>query len=470
MKMPQNDAMSLWESLSASAGHPGRGIWAPTSAVRLHDLLAGSTLEGRLEELRGRSALILARDQLAAALALTQIDGIARRLVLCPPDLDAQHIPYVMATAAVDAVVSDLEPADFAGLGAERFIQCSSAVTPAAISRGKQRPTEWVLFTSGTSGTPKMVSHSLSSLAGAIEGGGSLGGAIVWSTFYDIRRYGGLQIFLRALLGGGSLVLSSTEEATADFLARAGSRAVTHMTGTPSHWRRALMSGAARRIAPHYVRLSGEIADQAILDNLRETYANARIAHAFASTEAGVGFEVEDGRAGIPANQFSHPLGGVELKIEDGSLRIRSARTAMCYIGNESTALVDADGYVDTGDILELKSGRYYFIGRRGGIINVGGLKVHPEEVEAVINRHPRVQMSLVKSRKNPVTGAVVVAEIVLKSAPAPGDPTVENAGVKSEILEDCQRALAAHKVPAAIRIVPYLDVTPSGKVARPNA
>jgi acyl-coenzyme A synthetase/AMP-(fatty) acid ligase len=78
--------------------------------------------------------------------------------------------------------------------------------------------------------------------------------------------------------------------------------------------------------------------------------------------------------------------------------------------------------------------------------------------------------MSLVKSRKNPVTGAVVVAEIVLKPAQGASDSTPESAALKSEILKDCQRALAAHKVPAAIRIVASLDVTPSGKVARTDA
>ena len=78
------------------------------------------------------------------------------------------------------------------------------------------------------------------------------------------------------------------------------------------------------------------------------------------------------------------------MKIEDGSLRIRSTRTARRYLGGERAALADADGFVDTGDMVELRGDRYYFVGRAGGIINVGGLKVHPEEVEAVINRHPR--------------------------------------------------------------------------------
>ena len=81
-------------------------------------------------------------------------------------------------------------------------------------------------------------------------------------------------------------------------------------------------------------------------------------------------------------------------------------------------ALADDDGFVDTGDIVERRGERYYFVGRRGGIINVGGLKVHPEEVEAVINRHPQVRMSLVRPKRSPITGAIVVADVVLNAEP----------------------------------------------------
>ena len=106
------------------------------------------------------------------------------------------------------------------------------------------------------------------------------------------------------------------------------------------------------------------------------------------------------------------------MKVEDGSLRIRSTRNAARYFGGENMTLEDAEGFVDTGDMLELRGDRYYFVGRRDGVINVGGLKVHPEEVEAVINRHPQVRMSLVRTRKNPITGALVVADMVLEKEP----------------------------------------------------
>ena len=226
----------------------------------------------------------------------------------------------------------------------------------------------------------------------------------MWSTLYDIRRYGGLQIFLRAALTGTPLVLSGAQESTAEFLSRAGGRGITHISGTPSQWRRVLMSPSANKIAPAYVRLSGEIADQAILNQMQSQYPDARVAHAFASTEAGVVLEVNDGAMGIPADAIDHPS-DVEMKVKDGTLRVRSSRTASAYLGETNLPLRDPEGFVDTGDLLDLREGRYYFAGRRDGTINVGGLKVHPEEVEAVINRHPEVGMSLVRTRKSSITG-----------------------------------------------------------------
>jgi acyl-coenzyme A synthetase/AMP-(fatty) acid ligase len=211
------------------------------------------------------------------------------------------------------------------------------------------------------------------------------------------------------------------------------------------------------------VRLSGEIADQAILDQLRVAFPDSDIAHAFASTEAGVAFDVGDGFAGFPASYLGR-RGDVEMRVVDGSLRIKSGRNSFGYLGDGVQQPFDDGGYVDTGDLVELRDGRYYFVGRVGGVINVGGQKVHPEEIEAVINRHPEVQMSRVTARKNPITGALVVADIVVTPEHAPLDT------VKDQILAACQRDLARHKVPAVIRFVPAIEVAASGKLARANA
>ena len=102
--------------------------------------------------------------------------------------------------------------------------------------------------------------------------------------------------------------------------------------------------------------------------------------------------------------------------------------------------------------MVERRGDRYYFLGRRSGVINVGGLKVYPEEVEAAINRHPAVRMSMVRSRNE-------------ARSPARSSPRTsclhavrrqpDASGVKREILQICHDTLAPHKVPATIRFVP---------------
>jgi acyl-CoA synthetase (AMP-forming)/AMP-acid ligase II len=443
---------SLWEMLAAR-GAEGRGaFYAPEVSLELSRLSRASCLGGRLESLRGRSILLAMREQLSTAIALLELDGIARRLVLCTPELTPETLAEVATIAGTDVQLADLEPAPVS----------------AEIDRQPRLVTEWILLTSGTTGRPKLVEHTLASLAGALprEPPAPRG---VWSTFYDIRRYGGLQIYLRAVLGGVPLVLSSPAEPTAAFLARAGALGVTHISGTPSHWRRALMSGAAQSLRPEYVRLSGEVADQGLLDQLRATYPHAKIAHAFASTEAGVAFDVTDGRAGFPAEYVGAPRNGIEMKIEDGTLRIRSHRAGAGYLGPERSALSSEDGFVDTGDLVELKDGRYYFRGRRGGVINVGGMKVYPEEVEGVLNADPRVRMSLVRPKRNPITGAIVVAEVVLEEPGGASLDPHEAEQIKNDLLEACRRILPAHKVPARLSFVPSLTLSAAGKLVRPQ-
>jgi acyl-coenzyme A synthetase/AMP-(fatty) acid ligase len=443
----------------------GRALSDARLVVSLTNILEHTCLVGRPGDLAGRSVLLAVSDQLISGIAMTEIDGVARRMLLCPPDLNTDHLQALIEDAEIDAIVTD-QPARWADAGVYLVMAARAPVRGAAKPKA-ERATEWLMLTSGTSDVPKIISHTLEGLTGAIVADGAAHGAgAVWATFYDIRGYGGLQIFLRAIVGGGSMVLSQPGEALADHVARLHQHGVTHISGTPSHWRKLLMSGSASGFSPRYVRLSGEIADQAVLDGLSRAFPDASIGHAYASTEAGVGFAVNDGREGFPADMVRINRGGVEMKVEDGSLRIRSKRTAHAYVGHKAAPLTDADGFVDTGDMVELRCDRYHFVGRRGGIINIGGLKVHPEEIEAVINRHPEVRMSRARSRKSPITGAVVVADVVLADG---SDPARENE-IRDRILADCRASLASHKVPAVIRFVSALDVTPAGKLARHDA
>src|SRR3989475_7952642 len=105
--MPHADRGSLWDSVSAVGHRAERTLWGVEASVRLGELVGSTSLGGRLEELRARSVLVATVDQLTAALALIELDGVASRLVLCPPDLPVEHVPFVMATAAGDPLLSD---------------------------------------------------------------------------------------------------------------------------------------------------------------------------------------------------------------------------------------------------------------------------------------------------------------------------------------------------------------------------
>ena len=95
-----------------------------------------------------------------------------------------------------------------------------------------------------------------------------------------------------------------------------------------------------------------------------------------------------------------------------------------------------------------------------------GGLKVHPEEIEAVINRHAEVRMSRARSRRSPITGAIVVADVIL----ADGCDASRGEEIRNKILADCRAHLAPHKVPAMIKFVDALEITAAGKLARSDA
>jgi acyl-coenzyme A synthetase/AMP-(fatty) acid ligase len=453
-------SFSTLRSLAAESGSPAARFIADEERRTGLDELIGGPDSG--ERFAGRTVMVACGRQAPTAAALLRLDGSARRIVLCPPDLAAQHRPFVIAETGTELVVSEDASAD-CGLA---VVEAGPTGSGASSGRtAEPGPTEWILFTSGTTGRPKMVVHTLQTLAGHLPTGAPRGGPVTWCTFYDVRRYGGMQILLRAMIGGGSLVLSAAGEAPGAFMARAASFGATHFLGTPSHWRRALMTDEFDRIAPDYVRLSGEPADQTILDRLRARFPRARIVHAFAATETGVAFEIEDGRAGFPASLLEAD-GDVALQVRDGSLRVRSTRIGAALSDGVARPFANEDGFVDTGDMIERDGDRCRFAGRREGIVNVGGQKVHPEEIESVINQHPGVAMSLVRSRPNPITGAVVVAEIVAKGSPAPGrEPELSR-----EVLDLCRRHLPAHKVPATVRVVPSLALAPSGKLVRLHA
>src|SRR5215475_6201940 len=162
--MPHTERTSLWDALKAGGDLSGRFVFGAESKLALSDLLAGSALYGRGDELCGRSVFVTMTNQFITAWALIELDGIARRIVLCPPDLPLEHLPHVIESANIDTIVSDRTILGLDTHGPLCFCPCSRKIVDGNYNRDAQLQTEWILLTSGTTGQPKLVVHTLSSL------------------------------------------------------------------------------------------------------------------------------------------------------------------------------------------------------------------------------------------------------------------------------------------------------------------
>jgi hypothetical protein len=125
MNTPPNARASIRDWLGNAPQGSQRFLWGATAGVCLDNVLNGTSLGGRVAETAGRSVLIATRDQFAAALALIELDGIARRLIVCTPDLPSEHLPAIVVKAGVDAIVSDHDRSDD-GLGVPLRVLCSA--------------------------------------------------------------------------------------------------------------------------------------------------------------------------------------------------------------------------------------------------------------------------------------------------------------------------------------------------------
>ena len=430
------DQIALQEIIGAEAG-----------ALLRDDLTAVSAASDLTED---TTVALCLTDPVELIRAVIALDGTVGTLLLLSSSLDAETIEALVAKVGATTLITDRDGLVAAG-SARAF---DDAVTRG--SREKTKTTQWLMTTSGTTGIPKIIPHTLKSLTRSVYRF-QPSDAPSWGLLYDPTRFAGLQVVLQALIGGGRLIATDTHGTLKEQLGQLASNGVTFLSATPTLWRRILMTPGHRELPLKQVTLGGETADQSTLDALKSAFPEARVTHIYASTEAGVGFSVKDGKAGFPASYLDLAPGGTKLKIVEGCLWLRPATGAP-----QKSAEVEVDdaGYVRSGDMIEEAGDRLLFLGRESGLINVGGVKFYPETVEDVLNSLEGVALAQVSTKKSPITGTLVVAEVQ-------AEPETDQAAVKAAILEACREKLVREAVPAVIRFVEGFETNAAGKLVR---
>src|ERR1700756_1612080 len=126
--MSPREIFALREYLSQE--RMGRTISDARHSVSLTDILTHSCLASPVRELSGRSVLLALSGQLLSTIAMIELDGIARRMLLCPPDLNPDHVAALIADAEIDAVVTD-QPERWADMSLPLVVSAGLPVTPA---------------------------------------------------------------------------------------------------------------------------------------------------------------------------------------------------------------------------------------------------------------------------------------------------------------------------------------------------
>jgi len=330
------------------------------------------------------------------------------------------------------------------------------------ISTRETKQQEVLMETSGTTGTPKVIIHSVQSLLSGVKPRPATAPPARWLLTYPVSAFAGLQVLLTALASGDELI-TVVNPGAATLAAAAVEYKPTHMSATPTFWRSFVASSGphASAVPLRQITLGGEIADQHTLDLLRRSFPEASLTHIYASTEAGSVFSVKDGKAGFPANWLTSGVGEARLRITEGVLEVNSPRAMVAKEGEECRDVLSANAshWIRTGDLVEVRGDRVIFLGREDTLINVGGSKVIPEEVENVLLGIPGIVQARVYGCPNPITGNLVCADVVVSGA--------EQGDVRSKLQAAFAGNLERHKQPRIIRFLDQIAHSDTGKVSR---
>lgn len=346
----------------------------------------------------------------------------------------------------------DLSREEFRSLGVELSLYDSLPLVPARwesvgtlIETLKRSKSVLTIFTSGTTGQPKKIEHSVPTFLRSVRIKENC--SDIWGYAYNPTHMAGLQVFFQAFMNRCMIVnLFNLQKAAVYNLI--DQYQISHISATPTFYK-LLIPGDKQYPSVVRITLGGEKSTPFLHDSILKIFPFVKINNIYASTEAGSLF-VSKGEYFLIPSDIAHLV-----DFSENELLLHKS-----LLGDSDTLKLDGDFY-HTGDIVEWADADrklFRFASRKNELLNVGGYKVNPLEVEECIVQIEEVRNAIVFGKSNSVLGTILCCEIELD----------ENRDLtEKEIRQYLSDKLQYYKIPRFIKFVKELELTRTGKIKR---
>ena len=315
------------------------------------------------------------------------------------------------------------------------------AVNSLLISFWTRKSPGLIVFTSGSTGTPKGILHDAERVMRKF-----VAPRQAWRTvlFLMMDHFGGFNSLLGTFASGGAAVCIGSRSPDTVCAAIADARA-TLLPTTPTFLNLLVASGSYQRQDLSSIELityGTEVMNESTLRMVRGAFPNAAVKQTYGLSELGVLRSKSESDDSLWVRIGGD---GFEIKVVDSVLWIRSEANMVGYLNAPNP--FDDEGWMCTGDQVEVRGEYMRILGRKSELIFVGGEKVFPAEVEAVLLRDPNVREATVYGAPHPVMGQIVSARVSLHEPEAAP-------GLTTRLRRLCVSQLARFKVPVRFTVV----------------
>ena len=339
------------------------------------------------------------------------------------------------------------------------YVKCDYSDEPHQLVATLQKESHsgLILFSSGSTGKPKAMIHNLDNLIDTYKD--KRGKRLVFLIFLMFDHIGGLNTMLNCLSMNVAMVFPENREPDhVSYLIE--KYKVNILPASPTFLNLMLIGECPFHhdlTSLRMITYGTEPMPESLLVKLKEAFPRVKFLQTFGTSETGIS-ATSSYSSTSTFLKIDDP--NTEYRVINGELWLRSKTQIMGYLNSSMERFTD-DGWFKTGDLVEEKDGYIKIIGRNSDIINVGGEKVLPSEVESVLFQMPHVNECIVYGENNPITGQMVVAKILYD------DEDIRLSELKKEVIAFCRDKLTRYKIPAKVVKMSEMEYTERFKKKR---